>query len=548
MRKKTGHQANAPSNGTGPAETTGASAAGGDGPAEAGPDDIKAGDVKAGDVKTSDVRAGNVTASDNAGKGKTASQPAAKREPEEQAAPKSNLPVPVKQPATELVAQRTLPPVIAEFQSDAVELEERVPPRVARLTLYGITALIASAIVWASLSEIDEVVVAPGKLITTEPTIVVQPIETSIVRTIDVAQGDTVRAGQVLATFDPTFSQADVDLQRAKFAALDAQANRLAAELNGDDYAKTAGFSPDERLQLQLFGQRLAFHTAQLLNFDHQIAGQNATLVASTNQQHILASRKQNLAEIEAARELLWRTDSGSRINFLGARDARLNVESDLSQLQGRAAEAVHALAKLRADRQAFIEDFRRTTMEQLVETKTQRDAAAEELKKMERRRDMVEMRAPADAVVLDMAQRSVGSVVREAEPMVTLVPLGAPLEAEISINARDIGQVTVDKQARIKFDAYPFQKYGTATGSIRTVSRDAFSPSQQETAAGQPPTPYFKARIPLADTELHYDGKPVRLLPGMTVSAEVKVGRRTVISYFLYPLVRGLDTALREP
>ncbi|MBB3979150.1 HlyD family secretion protein [Rhizobium azooxidifex] len=526
MKKRTGPQGSAPPNGAGPDDR----------PSDGKPDVDRSNEDGPVEADASKVEVSKVQAGERKAAG------------DDRAAAKSNLPVPVKQPGTDLVVQRMLPPVIAEFQSDAVELEERVPPRIARLTLYGITALIAAAIAWASLSEIDEVVVAPGKLITTKPTIVVQPIETSIVRTVDVAQGDTVRAGQVLATFDPTFSQADVDLQRAKFAALDAQLNRLSAELGGNDYAKSAGFSPDERLQLQLFGQRLAFHTAQLQNFDHQIAGQNATLVASANQQHILASRKQNLAEIEAARELLWRTDSGSRINFLGARDARLDVESDLSQLQGRAAEAVHALAKLRADRQAFIEDFRRTTMEQLVETKTQHDAAAEELKKMERRRDMVEMRAPADAVVLDMAQRSVGSVVREAEPMVTLVPLDAPLEAEISINSRDIGQVTVDKDVRVKFDAYPFQKYGTVTGSIRTVSRDAFSPSQQETAAGQPPTPYFKARIPLANTELHYAGKPVRLLPGMTVSAEVKVGRRTVISYFLYPLVRGLDTALREP
>ncbi|MCD2185365.1 HlyD family type I secretion periplasmic adaptor subunit [Rhizobium sp. GN54] len=541
MRKRTGPQGKPPSNGAAPDDRPGVGKPDADGPQEQGPGE-------GGPVEVSAVEVGSIEAAAGKGEDGEASADESTPDGDDRADQKINLPVPVRQPGTELVIRRTLPPVIAEFQSDAVELEERVPPRIARLTLYGITALIAAAITWASLSEIDEVVVAPGKLITTRPTIVVQPIETSIVRTIDVAQGDTVRAGQVLATFDPTFSQADVDLQRTKFAALDAQANRLAAELSGEDYAKSAGFSPDERLQLQLFGQRLAFHTAQLQNFDHQIAGQNATLVASANQQHILASRKQNLAEIEAARELLWRTDSGSRINFLGARDARLDVESDLSQLQGQAAEAVHALAKLRADRQAFIEDFRRTTMEQLVETKTQRDAAAEELKKMERRRDMVEMRAPADAVVLDMAQRSVGSVVREAEPMVTLVPLDAPLEAEISINSRDIGQVTADKDARIKFDAYPFQKYGTVNGRIRTVSRDAFSPSQQETAAGQPPTPYFKARIPLADTELHYAGQPVRLLPGMTVSAEIKVGRRTVISYFLYPLVRGLDTALREP
>ncbi|MGO8654605.1 biotin/lipoyl-binding protein, partial [Rhizobium ruizarguesonis] len=176
--------------------------------------------------------------------------------------PSENLPVPSgkgpsdKAPSgkgRELTARPPLPPAIAEFQSDAVELEERAPPRVARMTLYCVTALIASAIIWASVSSIDEVVIAPGKLVTTQPTIVVQPLETSIIRTIEVKAGEVVHAGQTLATLDATFSQADVDQQHAKFSALDAQVRRIEAELAGDDY--TAGDTPDQMLQAQLFGQ-----------------------------------------------------------------------------------------------------------------------------------------------------------------------------------------------------------------------------------------------------------------------------------------------------
>lgn len=460
-----------------------------------------------------------------------------------------NLPVPVAKPGTALVVVRPpLPPVIAEFQSDAVELEERVPPKIARLTLYCVTALICAAVFWASVSKIDEVVIAPGKLITTRPTIIVQPLETSIIRTIDVTTGDVVRAGQTLATLDATFSQSDVDQQRTKFAALDAQVKRIEAELAGADYTKLAGSSPDEVLQVQLFGQRRAFYTAQLQNFGQQIEGQAAAIAAGKDQQAVLGSRRENLIQIESARETLYKNDTGSLVAFLASRDARLDVDADLSALHGKAAEAKHSLAKLTADRQAFIEDFRRATMEQLVELRNQRDMASDELKKMELRRNMITLTAPADAVVLDLAQRSVGSVVREAEPIVTLVPVDVPLEAEVSVGSLDIGRVAVDKEVRIKFDAYPFQKYGTASGTIKTISRDAFPPTEEGTAAGQPAVPFFKARVLLADSLLQAPGEPVRLLPGMTVSAEIKVGRRTVISYFLYPLLRGLDTAIREP
>lgn len=461
--------------------------------------------------------------------------------------PGENLPVPTTAPVTQPALRRSLPSAIAEFQSDAVELEERAPPRVARMTLYGITALIAAAIIWASVSSIDEVVVAPGKLITTEPTIVVQPLETSIIRTIKVTAGEIVQKGQVLATLDATFSQADADQQRAKFVALDAQVKRLEAELAGADYTQTAGGSRDELLQMQLFGQRRAYYMAQLQNYDQQIAAQAATIASSRNQETVLTSRRETLSQIEGARERLYNRESGSLITLLGSRDARLDVETSLSAVQGRADEAEHTFAKLKADRQAFIEDFRRAAMEQLVDLRSQRDTAAEELKKMELRRDMVVLSAPADAVVLDLAARSVGSVVREAEPILTLVPLNVPLEAEVNVNTRDIGRITAGKDARIKFDAYPFQKFGTASGTVRTVSRDAFTPSQQE-AATQTPAPYFKARIPLADPRLKGSDEPVRLLPGMTVSAEIMVGRRTVISYFLYPILRGLDSAIREP
>ncbi|HWT56997.1 MAG TPA: HlyD family type I secretion periplasmic adaptor subunit [Rhizobium sp.] len=472
--------------------------------------------------------------------------------------PSENLPVPSDKGASDkaadkgraLTARPPLPPAIAEFQSDAVELEERAPPRVARMTLYCVTALLAAAITWASVSSIDEVVIAPGKLVTTQPTIVVQPLETSIIRTIEVKAGEVVHAGQTLATLDATFSQADVDQQQAKFSALDAQVRRIEAELAGDDYTKMAGDTPDQMLQAQLFGQRRAFYVAQLQNFDQQIAGQSAALLASKNQEAVLNDRRDGLSQIEAARERLYDNQSGSLITLLGSRDARLDVESDLTAVRGRADEAAHSFAKLRADRQAFIEDFRRAAMEQLVELRGQRDMADEELKKMKLRRNMVALTAPADAVVLDLAQRSIGSVVREAEPIVTLVPINVPLEAEVSINTRDIGRVAVGKEARIKLDAYPFQKYGTASGNVRTISEDTFLTGQQDqtTTPSQSAAPFFKARVLLADTRLNASDVPVRLLPGMTVSTEIKVGKRTVISYFLYPLLRGLDNAIREP
>jgi hemolysin D len=139
------------------------------------------------------------------------------------------------------------------------------------------------------------------------------------------------------------------------------------------------------------------------------------------------------------------------------------------------------------------------------------------------------------------VAQRSVGSVLREAEPLFTLVPIDVPIEAEVSIDARDIGLVRADAPARIKLDAYPFQKHGTLEGTVRTITEDSFTEKESAQA-------FYRARVTLTSTTLRSVQDSYRLIPGMTVSAEIKSGERSVLSYFLYPLIRGLDESIREP
>ncbi|WP_246191280.1 HlyD family type I secretion periplasmic adaptor subunit [Aureimonas leprariae] len=439
-------------------------------------------------------------------------------------------------------------PVVSDFQTDAIELEERVPPGVARLTLYAVTAFVACAILWASLASVDEIVVAPGRLVTTKPTIVVQPLETSIIRSIDVAVGDRVHAGDRLATLDATFSQSDMEQQQARFAALDAQVKRIEAEVDDLQYRPEAAAAPDARLQQRLFDQTEAFYAAQIENYDEQIAAQAATIRTSQEQADILRNRIATLGEIETARDTLYKKEVGSFLNLLVSRDTRLDVNATLAQTLGRSVEAEHARDKLKAERQAFIEDFRRNLLDKLVDLRGQRDTVAEELKKAALRRNMVSLSAPADAVVLELAQRSIGSVVREAEPIVTLVPLDVPLEAEVSVGSADIGRVLAGDGARVKFDAYPFQKFGTMAGTVRTISRDAFN-GEPKVDGSRPSMPVvFRARVRLADATVGQSSEGFRLLPGMTASAEIKVGHRKVISYLLYPLLRGLDESMREP
>jgi len=435
--------------------------------------------------------------------------------------------------------------VASEFQSDAVEIEEQAPPPLARATLYCVLALIVVAVAWATVSQVDMVVSAQGKLVTTGSNLVVQPLETSVIRDIAIKPGDRVDSGDVLATLDPTFSQADLDQLQNKVAAFDASINRLKAELSGNSYIVDNSSNANDLLQQSVFQQRKSAYDAQMQNYDAQIASAHANLATAQDEEKILVKRLETMNSIETMRSTLMDKEVGSRLNFLLSRDARLEVESNLARVRGNLVDYEHRVDKAEADRKVFAEEFRKAAYQDLVEILAKREGAAEDLKKAELRRKLIVMKAPADAIVLEIANRTIGSVVREAETLFVLVPRNVPLQAEINVAGRDIGQVSVGQSVRIKFEAYPFQKYGTGTGVVRVISQDAFSSDAK--GAAQITAPQYRVLVELRETHLRLPQDRAQLIPGMSVTAELKVGRRSVASYFLYPLLRGLDESIRE-
>jgi hemolysin D len=99
--------------------------------------------------------------------------------------------------------------------------------------------------------------------------------------------------------------------------------------------------------------------------------------------------------------------------------------------------------------------------------------------------------------------------------------------------------------EARLKLEAWPFQKHGTLSGKVRTVSDDSFAPDPKKDGRQRP---YYKARVEVTAADLRDVPRTFHLIPGMAVTAEIKAGERTILSYFLYPLLRGLDESIREP
>ncbi len=438
-----------------------------------------------------------------------------------------------------------------EFLPDADEIERRPLPPAARMTLYALAAMVLTFLLWASLAEVDRIVVARGRLVTPLPNIVVQPLETSIIQSIDVRVGQVVKQGEKIATLDPTFTSADLEKLKARHQSLDTQVRRLETEIAGGRPA-TGGSDADTLLQSRLAAEKQANYRAQLTKMTETVERLKAAQKTNLHDQQVLDERVRSLAEIEAMQEKLVAQNFGAKVRLLEAREKRQEIERDLLQARNRQAEIRRELAAAEAERAAFVNSWRQKSMEELLSTQRDRDAAAEELQKVDKRRRLVTLTAPVDAVVLEIARRSAGSVVREAEPLFTLVPLDARLEAEVQIESGDIGYVKLGDAARIKLDAYPFQLHGTLPGDVQTLSEDAFRREMPgaagAAAAAAGADAYYLGRITLGGLRLKGMDAKNRLLPGMTLTGEIVVGKRTVISYLLWPLTKALDEAIREP
>jgi hemolysin D len=438
----------------------------------------------------------------------------------------------------------TLLPTAIDYQSDARRIDERRPPLVARGTLYVLVAVIVTAVIFGAIAKIDRIVVASGKLVTTSATIIVQPLETSVVRSLNARVGDIVRKGEPVATLDPTFSEADADQLRGKVKSLAAQIDRLDAELGETTYEPTT-LDDDTGLQSTIWSRRSEQNKAKLASFDQQIRVAEAQISTKKADREALGFRLRVAKDLEEMRSFLMQKELGSKINYLDAKGQRLQIEQGI-QLAGNSVIELEQQAKrYQADRAAYLAEFRQKSAEELVQARRDHDAAVKQLDKAARRNAVTVLTAPADAIVLEVAQRSVGSVMKEAEPLYTLVPLDSPLEAEVSVEGMDVGQVGTGADVRLKLEAWPFQKHGTMSGKVRTVSGDTFVPDPKKDGQQRP---YYKARVEVTAADLRDVPRNFRLIPGMAVTAEIKAGERTILSYFLYPLLRGLDESIREP
>jgi HlyD family secretion protein len=356
-----------------------------------------------------------------------------------------------------------------------------------------------------------------------------------------------------LATLDPTFTESATLANRERFNSMRAEADRLDAELNGRDFTQYTDAAIDKtfiKLQTDIFTHRRTEYQASIASSEADAARVEAALETNRAAQTGLRARIAILDQVEKMRAELYSLSVGSRLNLLQSQLDALTLGDQLTERTNQEKELLHQLASIRQQKEKFINNWIREAGERLSQVRSELATIRQQLETAERRKALVVLRAPADGVVLELGQRWIGSVAREAEPLVTLVARDSKIEAEIEIEAADIGRLRVGDPVRIKLDALPYQRHGTIDGTLRVVSENSFQPDKADTRSDRTEgrTAFYRGRVALSPPELRDVPEDFRLIPGMTATGEITVGKRTVISYVLDPIVRLFDEGLREP
>ena len=431
-----------------------------------------------------------------------------------------------------------------EFLPAILEVTETPPSPTGRLVMWSILTLLVVGILWSVLGHINEVAVAPGKVIPTGQVKTIQVKNKSIVKEIHVKEGQHVEKGDTLVVMDPTSTDADYDSlnKRAAYYVLDIQ--RLEAELNGTSFSPKS----DPNLELKditaeqsLYQSRVSQHRAEMEAAANAVNQKQAAL----NAERVNLNKYDEMLEIAREKERrlieLTKENAISEFQLFEQTSQRINYEktaaAQLDLINRAEAELSEAQAKLSNLDAAYKKDV----MASLVESRKQYYALTEESKKADENQRLFTVVAPCSGTVYNLAVHTEGGVVTDAQPLMVIVPDGVELEFEVWAENKDIGFIKEGQEAEVKVATFNFQKFGMLTAYVDEISADSNSDKSDPEKNKR-----FRLLLKLDENTLK-ENPDIHINPGMEVTAEIKIKEKRIIEFFLDPFRRYTHESLRE-
>lgn len=433
------------------------------------------------------------------------------------------------------------------FLPPALSLQETPVHPAPRRIIWAVISFFVIAVLWACFGQIDIVAVATGRIVVSDGTKLVQPLEASIVKAIRIQNGDKVKAGQVLIELDPTIAQADNSrLTQERLSAL-SEAWRSQALLAAITQSKPPAL-PQSAADIPAEAQ--AAMQNQLHAEWQDIQAQKARLTADIDTKTAeVATVREQVAKIKATLPLVEKREADFNAlvaqGFVSAHAsqdrtrARIEMEQDLATLRARREEVKAALVQAEQAKKAWQTDTLKTLNERYAKADLQQKQLAQESSKASQRERLTSLTAPVDGTVQQLAVHTTGGVVTPAQVLLVVVPEQAHVTADVTLENKDVGFVNLGQVAEIKLETFPYTRYGTVPAKVSNITADAVSDEKRGAI--------FPATLVLSANAINVAGKQIKLAPGMNLTAEIKTGHRRVIDYLLSPVQSHATESLRE-
>lgn len=433
-----------------------------------------------------------------------------------------------------------------EFLPAAEEIVETPATPLGALVVWLITLLLIVALAWSYFGRIDIVAVANGKISTEGSTKIIQPAISGVVTNINVHEGQRVKKGETLLALDKTTAEKDVATANQSLSAARVERDilrRLAVGGNTDEIINNADLPDETKAMLRQFASsQTALSAARQQAANGMISNYQRQLQFNQQAKNQLETNAQNLknrkAEIEKQLPNANPVDKLRLQNELTSIDQRITSANSavLGQNQ-QLLQSQSALTQAQNQSQTQTAETNSAFSNQIITAEKRIIELENNLVKARQVLAQTNITAPVDGTVLSLTVKTIGGVVNAGQQLTQIVPEKVPLYVDAALDNQDVGFVKPGQRVVVKVATYPFQRYGYLEGTVENISPDAIQDDKKGLI--------YKAKIKLNDDKSSKQNQ-LKLLPGMSVSAEITTGQRRIIEFFLDPLMTKADESLK--